>query len=363
MSPRRRSGFTLIELLVVIAIIAVLIALLLPAVQAAREAARRSQCINNMKQIGLGIHNYISAQGSLPLGSSLNPYDVGGYYVPGTGALNGAIDNWDGWSAHALMLPYLEQAPLWNAANFSFATPGRGGLSVAVNATNWSTVVQVFGCPSDGNFNQVKSNGGVNINNYSASMGPSTFSTTGVGAATSGPFGYQTNVTLALISDGTSNTIAFTENKVGDLTQTAKRSDNSTGNTSGSPSAGSLLDASTSPAGVAADIQACNTQFANTAVNNDRGYRWQMGAMGFAMGNTVVGPNGGGVANFGSCRIGCCVQAEHANYIVASSYHSGGVNALMCDGSVKFVKNSISLPTWWAIGSRGGGETVSADAY
>src|SRR3979411_2635614 len=109
-SPVRRSGFTLIELLVVIAIIAVLIALLLPAVQSAREAARRAQCVNNLKQIGLAIHNYHSTHTQFPMGDSLN--------VQGGTPADLAL--WNSWSAHGLMLGYMEQQPLYNAINFSF---------------------------------------------------------------------------------------------------------------------------------------------------------------------------------------------------------------------------------------------------
>src|SRR4051794_7660554 len=105
-----RRAFTLIELLVVIAIIAVLIALLLPAVQAAREAARRAQCVNNLKQMGLALHNYHSAINSFPMGSSLNPWNV-----------PGDADGWSGWSAQSLMLPYMEQSPIYNAINFNWA--------------------------------------------------------------------------------------------------------------------------------------------------------------------------------------------------------------------------------------------------
>src|SRR5438477_6852492 len=110
MRAETRRGFTLIELLVVIAIIAVLIALLLPAVQSAREAARRAQCTNNLKQIGLGMHNYHSTHGTFPAGGT-----VAAGYDPGSST------SWGTWSAQALMLGYLEQQPLYNASNFSWA--------------------------------------------------------------------------------------------------------------------------------------------------------------------------------------------------------------------------------------------------
>src|SRR5262245_43578287 len=128
MKARTRLGFTLIELLVVIAIIAVLIALLLPAVQAAREAARRSQCINNLKQIGLDLHNYHSSQNSFPMGMSMAWIADGGYYA-----------DWTNWSAHALLLGYLEQQPLYNAANFLHPCCFSGTLADTMNRTVYLT--------------------------------------------------------------------------------------------------------------------------------------------------------------------------------------------------------------------------------
>src|SRR5262249_45996475 len=144
MKERARSdhGFTLIELLVVIAIIAVLISLLLPAVQSAREAARRAQCTNNLKQIGLAMHNYHTANDSFPPGAGgplnqLNPQDG-----PGKPCIN-----WMGWSAHGLLLAYLEAGPVYNSINFSFDPIS--WPSAPFNPTQTYTRLATFLCPSD----------------------------------------------------------------------------------------------------------------------------------------------------------------------------------------------------------------------
>ena len=153
-----RRGFTLIELLVVIAIIAVLIALLLPAVQSAREAARRIQCTNNLKQLGLALHNYITATNAAP------PGIVNTRYI-----YNGAnqISTWTAWSAPALLLPYVEQLPLYNAANFNSncCVVGSGNSQ---NRTVYLTRIASFLCPSDGLAGQQ------NIMSYQGSIGTST---------------------------------------------------------------------------------------------------------------------------------------------------------------------------------------------
>ncbi len=194
---RPRSGFTLIEL-VVIAIIAVWIGLLLPAVQAARDAARRSQCVNNLKHLGLAVHKYHNVTNTFPMGSSLAVYG---------GSLS--YGGWTNWSAHSQLLPYLEQTPLYNAANFSMMCRGD---------TVYLTRVAGFMCPSDGNA------GRENINNYRASLGTTVVQ--GIPSLpVSGLFSLSSkrnsfggaNPTHGLVdaTDGTSNTIAFGEAIVG----------------------------------------------------------------------------------------------------------------------------------------------------
>src|SRR3954452_1095045 len=136
MHMTRRRGFTLIELLVVIAIIAVLISLLLPAVQSAREAARRAQCVNNLKQIGLGIHNYHTSNNVFPM-SDTAAWCSYGYTT-----------DWGTWSAHALLLGYIEGQPIYNSCNFNWDVEFGTGYYINLTVTN--TIMSLFICPSDG---------------------------------------------------------------------------------------------------------------------------------------------------------------------------------------------------------------------
>src|SRR5258707_3839098 len=149
---RRDRGFTLIELLVVIGVIAVLVGLLLPAVQAAREAARRAQCTNNLKQIGLAMHNYHSAIGTFPMGGA-NSSNI-------TGAVQAG---WGAWSAQAMLLGYMEQLSTFNALNFSIVSVDTGNGEGLIQSTGTSIVINSFLCPSDARYSATQSSNAVSI--------------------------------------------------------------------------------------------------------------------------------------------------------------------------------------------------------
>ncbi|QDV34803.1 DUF1559 domain-containing protein [Tautonia plasticadhaerens] len=205
MNTAPRRGFTLIELLVVIAIIGVLIALLLPAVQSAREAARRAQCTNNLKQLGLALHNYESASAGFPPG-----------IVTTTSNLPDEFSTWVAWSPQSMLLPYLEQQPLYNAANFNWACCWYGDEAYVTNSTVVFTRIAAFLCPSDGNA------GVQNINSYYASLGTTIHRYGPPNGDTTGPFTLYNSQSrsgrygISDLKDGTSNTIAFGEGLVGD---------------------------------------------------------------------------------------------------------------------------------------------------
>jgi prepilin-type N-terminal cleavage/methylation domain-containing protein/prepilin-type processing-associated H-X9-DG protein len=369
--PRR--AFTLIELLVVIAIIAVLIALLLPAVQAAREAARRMQCNNNLKQIGLAIHNYHSSNNCFPLG------------VSNYGLLT--TYNWDCWSGHALMLNNLDQIPLYNAANFSLGNNGANSYGYYANSTVTSTRISVFLCPSDPNAGTLQvlrtadnRNDTLDLS-YVASAGTTTNSPNNTvptnpwaTQGSTGLFWWYAAYGIQNITDGSSNTVAFSEALVSNFggsnaaaTDNAGMSTNYAGtSTSGVTGAGppaQVYDASQNQAAVLAGLQACTVAIqTRQGLSNCRGIFWEVGSLGMTMFNTIAPPNSAQY-NWGDCRYTGGGYPNDATFANTSSNHPGGVNVLMGDGSCRFIKNSVNMYTWWALGTKANGEVITSDSY
>jgi prepilin-type N-terminal cleavage/methylation domain-containing protein/prepilin-type processing-associated H-X9-DG protein len=381
---RKRSwrGFTLIELLVVIAIIAVLIALLLPAVQAAREAARRAQCTNNLKQLGLSVHNYHQQMNCLP---ATNMF---------LGPTNGL--GW-GWNASwaVFMLPNLEQSPLYNAYNFSVnADANAAGLA---NTSVTYTAVVSFSCPSDNQkvrplnpyapTNYVANHGGPGtIRMWSGTIVEFlTAPTQAIQGAAPGSYWWGADSNLGFfgfesVTDGTSNTALFSEkllgwpngNQGGSLNVSSPEGRRGIYTPSNMP--GSFNQGTTgNPSGLALaaqGVQVCkslNAASSGLASGNSWlsgfswaiGYEWHWVVQGYSHYNT---PNGFICLNM-TTDPQPGVWGGGVGAVTPSSNHPGGVNVCFTDGSVKFVKDSVSPQTWWAIGSRNGAEVVSADSY
>jgi prepilin-type N-terminal cleavage/methylation domain-containing protein/prepilin-type processing-associated H-X9-DG protein len=356
----RRRGFTLIELLVVIAIIAVLIALLLPAVQAAREAARRAQCVNNLKQLGLAVHNYVSQVDVFPAQCVNNTNANTWYELSWLGAIS----------------PFLEQTSVYNNFNFSLVMNHRA------NYTAGGAQISTLLCPSDSKYEHPNSNfGSTNyMNNYG---GPSVISmNSGVIvpakelANTPLPKGYYWNngrnayFGFASVTDGTSNTAMLGERLIGLASDADIILNSIYANLSEWTSSVDLPTTSIdSGDGTLAlrFVKACQSIPGSTidtsGASNNTGYCWFATVPQWSM---CVSYNHHMPPNTPSCT-----YPSDPNFgwggtfaaVTAVSKHPGGVNVCMADGSVKFIKNSINLPTWWALGTRNSGEVVSSDSY
>jgi prepilin-type N-terminal cleavage/methylation domain-containing protein len=332
-TTRRRTAFTLVELLVVIAIIGILVALLLPAIQAAREAARRSQCKNNLKQLGLAVLNYESSMKRLPPSVEINAKTM-------VGAANGA------WGVHGHILPFVEEGTLKSLVDINLAWD----IQLPINGLR----IPVFSCPSDGPAADVRDPGGGKVLLYSTTYGFNMGTwfvydpATNVGG--DGVFYPNSFLRMAKISDGTSKTLMAAEVKA--WTHYTRNG--------GPPSTTipSTVDA-------ASAIVASGSEYRNTGHTEwPDGRVHHTGVTATMPPNTFVKYDKGGEildADFNSWQEGKDGATGKPTYAIVTSrsYHSGVVNATMTDGSVQTIGSDIDLLVWRAKGTRAGNETVS----
>ncbi|MGQ0633137.1 MAG: DUF1559 family PulG-like putative transporter [Planctomycetaceae bacterium] len=332
---RRHTAFTLIELLVVIAIIAVLTSLLLPAVQQAREAARRTQCKNNLKQIGLALHNYLDSYTRFP-----PSYCV----VPGVTTTVGGQ-----WSFRARILPFLEQANLQGLVNWNLAYSAQ--LNVA------TTRVPTFLCPSEVNdIMRVNPSTGIARDypaNYAANFGTWKIWDPTNGTAGDGAFHPNSRYSTAEFTDGTSNTLCAAEVKA--YTPYIR-------NTTVDP--GPAIPTATD---IAVGMTGDGCCIGSNVQQNTGQTEWADGLCQQSGFTTTFGPNTrvpyviGGTTfdiDFVSWREGTTATRVTYGAITARSYHTGMVQALLMDGAVRGVSENINLATWRALGTRGRGEVT-----
>ena len=345
----RRRGLSLIEVLVIILIIAVLIALLLFAVQSAREAARRLQCGNNLKQLGLALALYDGASGSLPWGQG----PVG----------------WNDWSAQAMLLPHIEQVALYNAANFadipnSADGPCRPGF--AANLTVQQVQIASFLCPSDVDrlvvefgHNNYAANAGATPLFYNASRQDGLFGWCGNASdrASSKNLGIGVGPTrLSEITDGLSQTAAFSEKVKGVF------KDNAFDPLTPSATIFSLgAQAPNDRPGPYHDkcqqLDSRSTSTVTVRISDSMGSMWWLGQPVFSRYNHVMTPNSW------SCTYAGYGEGNGQGAVPPSSRHGRVVNVVFADGSVHLVKQSITPEVWWALGSKAGGETISSNEF
>jgi prepilin-type N-terminal cleavage/methylation domain-containing protein/prepilin-type processing-associated H-X9-DG protein len=359
---RHRRGFTLIELLVVIAIIAVLIALLLPAVQQAREAARRAQCTNNLKQLGLAVHNYLSQNNVLP------PHDM----YPTTSDIGWG---WTyGWPV--ALLPQLDQQAMFNAFNFNCGIFGNanGAGPTPANTTVGYVQLATLLCPSDGAYQRPGAPWGTQnyVGNYGG-PGPMLIGTGTIvplaqplGVSSFGPVGMES------IIDGSSSTGLFSERLLGiNGGQTVYAGQNKNMalrgvylNTMSGVNPNNWGGGYTQ-AQAYAILQKCNSLPGTTGSTCTwgNGYVWVTAYPWYISTN---GYNHYGTPNKNSCADPNDAQSWFVNSHGVgppTSNHPGGVNVCMADGSVHFIKDSVNYITWWALGTRNQGEVIDQSTY
>jgi len=347
-----KPGFTLVELLVVIAIIGVLVGLLLPAVQSAREAARRMQCSNNLKQIGLSFHNYESTHKRVPRAASHMAWTR---TLPGT-----ANSNWHGYSAHTMILPYIEQGNIFN--NFQFLDSHYSTAVIApvtiAPLTNARRTISSFVCPSDLPYPSAVD---IGWNNYGVSEGSNSaygnWNTVPAltAADQNGFFKRDRETAFGAISDGLSNTIMVGEFNKGDNSSTnftVQGGDFPNNVRFPSP----WRNAYPTQAMLEAYGQLC-LNAGRTSHRSSAGFRWVAPGQYNSSINTIATPNW----RFPACMTGNGGQGDATGVFPARSRHTGGANHAMGDGSVHFISQNVNLTTYQGLGSAIGGDVASIE--
>ncbi|WP_339734499.1 DUF1559 domain-containing protein [uncultured Gimesia sp.] len=352
-SSLKTRGFTLIELLVVIAIIAILIALLLPAVQQAREAARRSSCKNNLKQLGLAMHNYHETHSIYPRANferqEASTHGYGNY-------------SYLAYSAQTMLLPFMDQAPLYNQFNFSLAP------NQSTNDATKRAVIPAFLCPSD--TRSISNGGGYGAgpgNSYAVCAGPSIYWFGFTPSATNtspqnlqhqvGMFNYRKAIRIRDLVDGTSNTIAASEIMMGDGNNDASQI--GAGDTVRGVGRGSTAYSFPSQSDLNTWGNAClakkNSLPASPAPRGDTGSNWVYGNSGLTVFNTLTNPN----SKYPNC-VSCatCGTNDSTGLFPARSRHTGGVHILMGDGATRFISENIDNATWQNLGAIADGNVL-----
>lgn len=318
---RRDKAFTLIEVLVVITVLGLLTAILLPAIQSAREAARRTQCANNLKQFGLAMHSYLSSYNTLHRGgNSLN-----------------------GYSLHVGFLPDMDNAVLYNSINLSVNVLASLGEQ---NRTAYSSRLKVFTCPSDG-YATADISPLFGWTNYAGCIGDQIRPSDPKSFAIKGIFGSTSSISLGDIGDGLSSTVAISEFLVGGPTFLEKlRSIFIPGDFAGGPAY---------PAKQFRDrCFSLKDEIPNK--NTFKGSIWMMGQSEYTLYDNTF------LMNTPSCH-NTAASTEITATVPASSLHPGGVNVLFADGHCKFLRESMDENTWRALGTRNQGEIIQATEY